>query len=136
MWSVIWLSCLFYLAPQVGFEPTTLRLTAELQGEAVRIEKCKLLEIRVKWSCSHAALRMAFNKSSYKSSYSPFGRGYCDIPQQFRRSIALSGQEASEWLHQLQSQRRRWGLGNVSRMSSSILSERFTAVIGTLLHDT
>jgi hypothetical protein len=65
------------LAPQVGLEPTTLRLTAELHGEAVRIKKCKLLKIRAQWSCSHAALRMAFNKSSYKSSYSPFGWRYC-----------------------------------------------------------
>ena len=32
------------LAPQVGFEPTTLRLTAEIQGEALRSEKRKVLK--------------------------------------------------------------------------------------------
>ena len=35
------------LAPQVGLEPTTLRLTAEFQGEAMRIKKWKSLKTGV-----------------------------------------------------------------------------------------
>ena len=62
------------LAPQVGLEPTTLRLTAEFQGEAVRTKNCKSLKLRWQLSYNYPVFRMALQKSSYKSSYSPFGR--------------------------------------------------------------
>ncbi len=65
------------LAPQVGLEPTTLRLTAEFQGEAVRSGKRKLLKIGVSQSWSRPQFRMACKKSSYKSSYSACGYRNC-----------------------------------------------------------
>jgi hypothetical protein len=60
----------FRLAPQAGLEPTTLRLTAEFQGEAVRSEKRKLLKTGVLPSWSRSPFRMACKKSLYKSPYS------------------------------------------------------------------
>src|SRR5215469_5441828 len=60
------------LAPQVGFEPTTLRLTAESQGEAARTQPWRSLKTGGLWSWGHSPLRMASKKSSYKSSYSQF----------------------------------------------------------------
>jgi hypothetical protein len=48
-------------------------LTAEFQGEAARIKKRKPLKTGPVLSRNHAPLRMACNKSSYKSSYSQFG---------------------------------------------------------------
>ena len=62
------------LAPQVGFEPTTLRLTAEFQGEAARSGKRKSLKTPALHSWSDAPFRMALKKSSYKSSYSQVRR--------------------------------------------------------------
>ncbi len=69
--------CLKGLAPQVGLEPTTLRLTAEFQGEAVRSGKRKLLKIGVSQSWSRPQFRIACKKSSYKSSYSACGYRNC-----------------------------------------------------------
>ena len=70
------------LAPQVGLEPTTLRLTAEIQGEAVRTKKWKSLKTGLVYQSSYAPLRIASQKSSYKSSYinyDPENRAYCMI---------------------------------------------------------
>jgi hypothetical protein len=64
---------LILLAPQGRTRTYNPSLTAEFQGEAARIKKRKPLKKGPVLSRNHAPLRMACNKSSYKSSYSQFG---------------------------------------------------------------